>query len=67
MTWKLTHNNETVGEWSEDLIDRIAEKIKKNNNKSYLSASEMKIAQNEAVTIIAEFLPDPIRDAFLKL
>ena len=65
MTWKLTHNNETVGEWSEDLIDKAAEKLKK--NKSSISKSEEKIAQNEAANIIAEFLPDPIRDAFLKL
>jgi hypothetical protein len=64
MTWKLTHNNETIGEWSEDLIDKVAEKLKK--NKSSLSKSEEKIAQNEATNIIAEFLPDPIRDAFLK-
>jgi hypothetical protein len=64
MTWKLTHDNETSGEWSEDLIDKIAEKLKK--NKSSLSKSKEKITQNEATNIIAEFLPDPIRDAFLK-
>jgi 4-alpha-glucanotransferase len=64
MTWKLTHDNETIGEWSEDLIDKIAEKLKK--NKSSLSKSKEKITQNEATNIIAEFLPDPIRDAFLK-
>jgi 4-alpha-glucanotransferase len=64
MTWKLTHDNETIGEWSEDLIDKIAEKLKK--NKSSLSKSKEKITQNEATNIIAEFLPDPIRHAFLK-
>jgi 4-alpha-glucanotransferase len=64
MTWKLTHDNETIGEWSEDLIDKTAEKLKK--NKSSLSKSKEKITQNEATNIIAEFLPDPIRDAFLK-
>jgi hypothetical protein len=52
MTWKLTHNNEIVGEWSDDLIDKIAEKLKK-NNKSFLSKSEEKIAQNEAARVIA--------------
>ena len=51
MTWKLTHNNQTVGEWSEDIIDKVAEKLKK------LSKS-----QNEAFSVIAEFLPDPIRE-----
>ncbi|MFL6425504.1 MAG: hypothetical protein ACJ71R_18200 [Nitrososphaeraceae archaeon] len=65
MTWKLIHNNETVGEWSEDLINKVAEKLKK--NKSSLSKSDEKISQNEAANIIAEFLPDPIRDALLKL
>ena len=65
MTWKLTHNNETVGEWSEDLIYKAAEKLKK--NKSSFSKSEENIAQNEATNIISEFLPDPIKDAFLKL
>jgi hypothetical protein len=64
MTWKLIHNNETVGEWSEDLINKVAEKLMK--NKSSLSKSDP-IAHNEAANIIAEFLPDPIRDIFLKL
>jgi hypothetical protein len=53
MTWKLTHNNETVGEWSEDIIDKMAEKLKK------LSKSQETI---EAFSVISEFLPDPIRD-----
>jgi hypothetical protein len=65
MTWKLTRNNETIGEWSEDLINKAVEKLKK--NKSSFSKSEEKIAQNEAANIVSEFLPDPIRDAFLKL
>jgi hypothetical protein len=64
MTWKLIHNNETVGEWSEDLINKVAEKLMK--NKSSLSKSDP-IAHSEAANIIAEFLPDPIRDVFLKL
>jgi hypothetical protein len=55
MTWKLTHNNESVGEWSDDLIDKLAEKLKN------ISKSEEKITQNEAFSVIAEFLPDPIR------
>ena len=28
MTWTLTHDNETVGEWADDLVDRIATKLK---------------------------------------
>jgi hypothetical protein len=65
MTWVLTHNNEAVGEWSEDLIDQVAEKLKK--KKSSLSKSEEMITQKEAASILAEFLPDPIRDALLNL
>jgi hypothetical protein len=53
MTWKLTHNNEAIGEWSEDLIDKTARKLKK------LSKSQETI---EALSIVAEYLPDPIRD-----
>ena len=53
MTWKLIHNNETIGEWSEDIIDKMAEKLKK------MSKSQETI---ESFRVIAEFLPDPIRD-----
>jgi hypothetical protein len=53
MTWKLIHNNETIGEWSEDIIDKMAEKLKK------MSKSQETI---EAFRVIAEFLPDPIPD-----
>ena len=28
MTWTLTHDNETMGEWSDDMIDRIATQSK---------------------------------------
>ena len=56
MTWKLIHNNETVGEWSDDVIDKMADKLKK------LSKSQETIVQNEAFSVIVEFLPDPIRD-----
>jgi hypothetical protein len=57
MTWTLMHNNENVGEWSDDLVNKVAEKLKKSKSKS-----EKKIAQNEVFSIISEFLPDPIRD-----
>jgi hypothetical protein len=57
MTWILMHNNENVGEWSDDLVNEIVEKLKKS-----ISKSEKKIAQNEVFSIISEFLPDPIRD-----
>jgi hypothetical protein len=56
MTWKLIHNNETVGDWSEDIIEKMAEKLRK------LSESHGTIVQNEAFGVIAELLPDPIRD-----
>ena len=51
------HNNENVGEWSDDLVNEIVEKLKKS-----ISKSEKKIAQNEVFSIISESLPDPIRD-----
>jgi hypothetical protein len=54
MTWKLTHNNEEIGEWSEDLIDKTVGKLRK------LPKSQETI---QALSIVAEFLPDPIRDA----
>ena len=50
------HNNENVGEWSDDLVNEVVEKLKR------ISKSEKKIAQNEALSVISEFLPDPIRD-----
>jgi hypothetical protein len=60
MKWTLTHDNETMGEWSDDMIDRIAMQLKKSKSKSKESTQKKEI-QN----IVAEFLPDPIRDAFL--
>ena len=57
MTWILMHNNENVGEWSDDLVNEVVEKLKKS-----ISKSEKKIAQNESLSVISEFLPDPIRD-----
>jgi hypothetical protein len=52
MTWILMHNNENVGEWSDDLINEVAEKLKKR-----ISESE---TQNEAFSVISEFLSDQI-------
>jgi hypothetical protein len=46
------HYNENVGEWSDDLV------IVKLNK--CMSKSEKKIAQNEAFSVISEFLPDQI-------
>jgi hypothetical protein len=65
MTWRLIHDSETVGEWSEDLIDRIVKKLV-NKKKSSASKSE-DVNQKEAANVVAEFLPDPIRDALLDL
>ncbi|MFL6315294.1 MAG: hypothetical protein ACJ71K_22185 [Nitrososphaeraceae archaeon] len=45
----LMHNNENDGEWSEDLINEVAEKLKKS-----ISKSEDKIVRDEAFGIIAE-------------
>ncbi len=52
----LMHNNENVGEWSDDLVNEAAEKLKKSIAKSE------RIVRNEAIGVISEFLPDPIRD-----
>ena len=46
------HYNENVVDWSDDLAK---EKLKKSMYKS-----EKKIAQNEAFSVISEFLPDQI-------
>jgi hypothetical protein len=43
MAWILMHNNENVGEWSDDLVNEAAEKFKKS-----ISKYEKKIAQDEA-------------------
>ena len=45
------------GGWSDDMIDKIQEKLKKS-----ISKSQEKIAQNETFSVIAKFLPDPIRE-----
>jgi hypothetical protein len=55
MTWTLIHNNQTVGEWSDDIVDRIATKLRE-------SKSEGPFQEKDKFNIIAEFLPDPIRD-----
>jgi hypothetical protein len=65
MTWKLVHDDETVGEWSDDLIDKIVKELI-TKKKSSLSKSES-LNQKEDANIVAEFLPDPIREALLNL
>jgi hypothetical protein len=65
MTWKLVHDDETVGEWSDDLIDKIVNELI-TKKKSSLSKSES-LNQKEDANIVAEFLPDPIREALLNL
>jgi hypothetical protein len=58
MTWTLIHNNQTVGEWSDDLVDRIATKLRESKSEDAFQK------ENDKLNIIAEFLPDPIRDCF---
>lgn len=62
MTWKLLHDRETVGEWSDDLIDKVVKELM-NRKKS----SESEFSQKESTTMRAEFLPDPIREVLLGL
>jgi hypothetical protein len=64
MTWRLTHDSETVGEWSDDLIYKM---VKELTNIAKSSLSKSKGRQSESITIVAEFLPDPIREALLNL
>ena len=65
MTWKLIHDSEIIGEWSDELIDKIVKELM-NTKKSSLSKSEDS-SQKESIIIVAEFLPDPIRGALLDL
>jgi hypothetical protein len=65
MTWSLIHDGETIGEWSDDLINKIVKELM-NTKKSSLSKSEG-TNQKESTNMIAEFLPDPIRDVLLDL
>lgn len=65
MTWRLIHDSEIIGEWSDELIDRIVKELM-NTKKSSLSKSEDS-SQKESIIIVAEFLPDPIRGALLDL
>ena len=48
-----------MGEWSDDMIDRIATQLKKSKSKD--DSIKKEVTRN----IVAEFLPDQIRDAFL--
>lgn len=64
MTWRLIHDSETVGEWSDDLIDKI---VKELINKKKPSLSKSEDFNQNAANIVAEFLPDPIRKALLDL
>ena len=57
------HNNQTVGEWSDDIIDRMALKLK--GSKKSHSVSE-KRDQNEVVNIVAEFLPEQFKMLFYR-
>jgi hypothetical protein len=63
MTWRLIHDSEIIGEWSDELIDKIVKELM-NTKKSSLSKSEDS-SQKESIIIVAEFLPDPIRGALL--
>ena len=65
MTWRLIHDSEIIGEWSDELIDKIVKELM-NTKKSLLSKSEDS-SQKESIIIVAEFLPDPIRGALLDL
>jgi hypothetical protein len=60
MTWTLNHNSKTVGEWSDELVEAIASKLRKSKSEDIPKKRE-----DEKLNMIAEFLPDTIRDAFL--
>jgi hypothetical protein len=60
MTWKLIHDSETVGEWSDDIVDKIVQDL---TNRKKSSLSKFKDPSlKEISSIVLEFLPDPIRE-----
>jgi hypothetical protein len=50
MTWTLRHDNETVGEWSDDIVDKVVKQLKSIHEKKQIAET------------VAEFLPNPIRE-----
>ena len=64
MTWKLIHDSETVGEWADEMIDKTVKELT-DNAKS--PQAKFKGSQKKSAAIVAEFLPDPIREALLNL
>ena len=46
MVWRLIKDNVTQGEWTDEIVARITEKLTPQN----------------AIELSLEFLPDPIRD-----
>ena len=68
MVWKLTHfteGNETTGyaydvrgEWSESIVVQVAQKVKGIEYDHGSAAASLK----QAIEVIKEFLPEPIRD-----
>ena len=42
MTWKLIHDSETVGEWSEDLINKTVKKLINNEESSQANPKTFK-------------------------
>ncbi len=66
MVWKLIQDNETVGEWSDDLVDKVVKELMIDKKKKS-SISKSKNFQDEGIQIVAEFLPDPIREALLNI
>jgi hypothetical protein len=50
MTWTLHHDNETVGQWSDDIVEEVANQLKSMHEKEQI------------VEMVAEFLPNPIRE-----
>jgi hypothetical protein len=61
MTWILSRDDKIEGEWSDDIIETIATRIKKSKAGDTAAAAQIE----EILNIIAEFLPNPVRDALL--
>ena len=51
MTWSLIKDNVIQGQWSDEIVSKIAEKLTRQN----------------AIELSLEFLPDPIRDKLKEL
>ena len=61
---RITYNRELVAQWSDDIVAQAARKIK---NGIPTDAYNDMLDKEVAFNIIKEFLPEPIRDAIIRM